>query len=332
VLSRPQSYRIDVPYHRQQTDFGCGDASLQMILDYYGVQVNQFSVMDVMRSTTHEGTLSLEIIRGAHFSALSSSMGRLYPDFKLRNGYPNQPIGLAAFWKDNYNWLNEVKDLIAQNVPVMVLVDFAVNGTHDGHFRVVVGYDDQAGTITTNDPWDRDGTPRYYTFSEADFLSTWKYRENDSPRPNPYFGVAIYPWQVNAKANIVSQTTSNTTVQISVVATYPCLGSFDCSAYQASNAIVELQFESDSYDYDTSPLQMTSGSSQSVYVGSFPTNTPYSTTFQVTCAGVCTGQLVSVTARGIVNGNIPSEFGDYYQSPAYNYIDVIGGSVELTLP
>jgi len=108
VLARPQSHRIVVPYHRQQTDFGCGDASLQMILDYYGVQANQFSLMDVMRSTAHEGkkiknilnnalaiwfkhltklnilgTLSLEIIRGAHFSALSSSMGRIYPDFKV---------------------------------------------------------------------------------------------------------------------------------------------------------------------------------------------------------------------------------------------------------
>lgn len=77
---------------------------------------------------------------------------------------------------------------------------------------------------------------------------------------------------------------------------------------------------------------MASGSSQSVYVSSFPTNTPYSTTFQVTCAGACTGQLVSVTAKGIVHGTIPSEFGDYYRSPAYNYIDVIGGTAHLTLP
>lgn len=57
ALSRPQKYRIDVPYHRQLTDFGCGDASLQMILDYYGVQANQFSIMDVMRSTMHEGKI-----------------------------------------------------------------------------------------------------------------------------------------------------------------------------------------------------------------------------------------------------------------------------------
>jgi len=83
---------------------------------------------------------------------------------------------------------------------------------------------------------------------------------------------------------------------------------------------------------DTSPLQMAPGASQSVYVGSFATNTPYSTNFQVTCAGVCTGQQVRVAAKGIVHGAIPNEFGDYYQSPAYNYIDVIGGSVEITLP
>jgi hypothetical protein len=33
---RPANVTLDVPYHRQFTDFSCGDASLEMVLDYYG--------------------------------------------------------------------------------------------------------------------------------------------------------------------------------------------------------------------------------------------------------------------------------------------------------
>ena len=34
--ARPSNVTLDVPYHRQFTDFSCGDASLEMVLDYYG--------------------------------------------------------------------------------------------------------------------------------------------------------------------------------------------------------------------------------------------------------------------------------------------------------
>jgi hypothetical protein len=52
------------------------------------------------------------LIRASHFSALSSSTGRLYPDFALKNGYPGHPIGLASFWHDSDQpWLEQVKVL-----------------------------------------------------------------------------------------------------------------------------------------------------------------------------------------------------------------------------
>ncbi len=42
VYGRPSSVLLDVPYHRQFTDFACGDASLEMVLDFYGkVNLNQ---------------------------------------------------------------------------------------------------------------------------------------------------------------------------------------------------------------------------------------------------------------------------------------------------
>jgi len=51
----PEAYLIpNVPYHRQLTDFTCGDASLEMLLNYYGPDVSQFSIVDAARTTSDE--------------------------------------------------------------------------------------------------------------------------------------------------------------------------------------------------------------------------------------------------------------------------------------
>jgi uncharacterized protein YvpB len=55
VDGRAKTRILDVPYFRQVTDFSCGDASLQMLLSYWGVNVSQYSLMDVMRTTIEEG-------------------------------------------------------------------------------------------------------------------------------------------------------------------------------------------------------------------------------------------------------------------------------------
>jgi len=54
----PVAYMIpDVPYHRQLTRFSCGAASLEMVLNYYGADVNQYSIMDVARTSVNVGGL-----------------------------------------------------------------------------------------------------------------------------------------------------------------------------------------------------------------------------------------------------------------------------------
>jgi hypothetical protein len=55
VYARPTSHILNVPYFRQATDFACGDASLQMLLAYWGIDVSQYSLIDVMRTTIAEG-------------------------------------------------------------------------------------------------------------------------------------------------------------------------------------------------------------------------------------------------------------------------------------
>jgi hypothetical protein len=59
-------------------------------------------------------------------------------DVMLREGeqgYPNRHVGLAAFYHDSQqDWLHELKELIAMDIPVIVLMHFLPNGTNDGFF------------------------------------------------------------------------------------------------------------------------------------------------------------------------------------------------------
>lgn len=47
----------NVPFHRQITEYSCGDASLEMLLHWSGMDVDQRAIMDVMRTSSYEGTL-----------------------------------------------------------------------------------------------------------------------------------------------------------------------------------------------------------------------------------------------------------------------------------
>lgn len=46
----------NVPYHRQITDYACGDASSEMVLHYWlSPDVDQRAIIDVLRTTTEDG-------------------------------------------------------------------------------------------------------------------------------------------------------------------------------------------------------------------------------------------------------------------------------------
>ncbi len=49
----------NVPYHRQVTEYSCGDASMQMLLHWSGADIDQRAIIDVMRTSPYEGTLRL---------------------------------------------------------------------------------------------------------------------------------------------------------------------------------------------------------------------------------------------------------------------------------
>jgi hypothetical protein len=53
---RPRSHFIrSVPFHRQVTEWSCGDGSLEMVLSYWAGDIDQRELIDVARTGSQEG-------------------------------------------------------------------------------------------------------------------------------------------------------------------------------------------------------------------------------------------------------------------------------------
>lgn len=198
-VARPKQHRVaNVPYWRQNTEFGCGDAAVQMALGRWGVEAAQERIANVMRTTTSEGTLSLDVARAAWFSPLSFPMGNVFPSLPASSGW-GRALGLLSGWRDDAAcWTAPLLDLVALDVPVVVLQHFDPLHVEpdDGHFRLVVGYDEHH--VVMLDPWDRDGWPRVLRWPFAQFCAAWNYTERQSPRSLPFFGAALWPLELRA--------------------------------------------------------------------------------------------------------------------------------------
>jgi len=343
--SIPEKYIIQtVPYHFQITDYGCGDASLEMVLNYFGPDINQLSIADVMRTSEEFGTLSVDIVRGGHFSPISSSVGIQFPNVSLSNGYLNTSFGLSSFWRDSDEfWLDSLKVLIANDVPVIILMHFAPNGTNDGHFRVVVGYDDINNQIIMNDPWNRDNNPPIAVWSYADFQNAWYYFEPASPRTRPYFGAVLMPWIIDSQ--VTKGSTANT-YNIDSTILYPCPQPFNCSQYPSQNVLISLQYDIQSLTIQSSSssLSPNSPSSMSFFFPSLNAGFAVEILWTIQCLiESCSGMELSIKATGIVMNTTPSTFccnstsenlknisSINYQQ--YSYTDIIGGQSFFQIP
>lgn len=99
AFARPPQMLLEVPYHRQETEYSCGAASLQMVLEYFlKVPVDQYAIMNVARTSPTFGTVSHDLARAAQFSAVSSAAAHTFPDSISVNGYQGRPIGFGSFF------------------------------------------------------------------------------------------------------------------------------------------------------------------------------------------------------------------------------------------
>ena len=317
----PARYFIkNVKQFNEVTGLNCGPASLESVFNYFGPDISQREIADVAR-TSSIGTYVFDIVRAAQFSYLSQAQGHFYPHDVPIAGYTQRRLGYAAFGHAQPTpWLDGLKALVAQDLPPILLMLYTPEPNSGGHYRVMVGYDDNLQQAYFIDPWGRDlnrfvnpdGT---VTWSYQDLITAWNYPEYGTD--NPFFAAVISPWQVSVSIDGVVQ--AGNTVKVTADVTYPCPAPFDCSQYPASNANVVLNLPAGMNVMTGAP---------SVDIGVLPANGHATTSWQVSIDHVNLGAALSVSASGEISGALPTAAwtGGEVVYPPYQFIDRIGGN------
>lgn len=140
--SAPSSYISGVPYDSQETNTWCGPATLQMVLGYYGVQKSQSEIAASVYNQDNKTTYT-------------NSM-QVYP----------QQLGFNSTMSTGS--IEALKQDIQNGIPTIVLQRVS-DSDSEGHYRVVVGYDDLEGVFITDDP----GQSANYNITYGDFVALW---------------------------------------------------------------------------------------------------------------------------------------------------------------
>ncbi|MCC6326193.1 MAG: C39 family peptidase [Candidatus Brocadia sp.] len=338
----PKAYLIaGVPHHKQITGLSCGPASLEILYDFWGEDIDQRAITDVTR-TSSIGTYTWDMMRAGYFSHLSRAQGRFFPSYAPKAGYPERPLGYVSFSHASDNlWWTDLKGLIARNIPVVLLMKYAPDDA-TGHYRIIVGYDEENGVVYFVDPWGRDlnkmtnpdGT---ITWSMTDFKDAWNYIGYGTDRP--YWGAVIMPWRVTI--HTTGEIAPGSILEVTAEITYPCLQPFDCSAYSAFNVSAEIILPPE--------ISLWQGASR-IDIGSFQAGEKVTVTWLVKLDEGGPDSSITVKATGFVSGAVPEaprmgektkphsnkgEGGDKKNNrncyPAYDYTDEIGVEEHLEL-
>jgi predicted double-glycine peptidase len=185
---------LKVPYFRQENEYACGAASLQMVLGYFNRFPTQSAIESVARTNPDEGTWSFGLMRGLAQSA--------------RSGSELTTFGLAPVRRDvnvssGLSW--NLIQLIDADIPVIVLQHFDPDiEDGDGHYRVAVGHSNDS--IFLLDPWDRDGQPHLISMNRSMFDLAWSIDESTdfaasrrrrSLPSSRFVGVFVAPLELN---------------------------------------------------------------------------------------------------------------------------------------
>lgn len=352
----PKAHKIaNVPYHRQTTGYACGDASFEMVAHYFGTDLNQHAIIDVVRTSDHEGTQSYDLIRGGHFSSLSSTPSQykvLFPEVAPQNGWnKDRKLGMASFGyrNDSECYINDVVRVISNDIPVIVLMKLNLQG--GGHYRVVIGYewDGKGYTMTLLDPWDRKNNTRTVKYDQDLFCNMWNHREPIKfpsnvnfekpavPMPNnvdyypAHFAAVMYPWKVTVehdfdpKYMVSEQNGSNIIVTANIE--YQCFKPF-CVPGQGpiADAVAILTYPAH--------MTLTQGDSSKIEIGAFApgdkTTIQWHMFVQDQDSISMEMESITVDAFGKIKASVPEMWYDKdVSSPAYDYEDIIGGTASV---
>ncbi len=258
------------------------------------------------------------MVRTGHFSYLSADNGSFFLHDAPASGFPERPVGYAIFnYSSNTFWWTDLKALVASNIPVVLLMKYAPNDD-TGHYRVIVGYDENKAEVYFMDPWDRDlgrmknpdGT---VIWNMTDFQYAWNYSKYRTA--HPYWGAVIMPWSLNLHTS--GRTTAGSILKVTADITYPCPRPFDCSAFPASDTTAELI--------------LPQGAHLEKYIGDLRAGESYTVTWNVQLNTDSAGSNITARAEGLVSGAVPDVIWPGVFYPAYNYADRIGGEANINI-
>jgi hypothetical protein len=313
-----------IDQHKQINGLGCGPASLEILFDFWGPDVDQKAIADVAR-TSSIGTYTWDIVRTGQFSYLSAAQGNFFPGAAPTAGFPPRRLGYASFsHSSDAFWWDDLKALIAADVPVVLLMKYSPDDPK-GHYRVIVGYDEYKGVVYFMDPWDRDlgkvtnpdGT---VTWTMSDFQTCWDYAGYGTA--NPHWGAIIVPWSVSLQTT--GGKAAGSVLKVTAVITYSCPRPFDYLSYPASDAYAEIRL----------PVGMhLQRGSVRVSVGNLLAGRSFVVSWVVHLDTDGTEATIAVSTGGRVSGAVPEANwrGNGVSYPPYNYADEIGGKAVIKL-
>jgi hypothetical protein len=222
----PPAYNIPgFPYHYQIEDWYCGPSSLQMVMNYYGEEIDQVTISDVADDVPGSGCGRDNMRRSAHFSGMSAAI-----QDPTMQGYPERQLGYAAMVNA---WVStpylRIKKLLSANYPLFVL-SWWDPGHNAGHYRVLKGYDDNLGVYVIHDPW--------YTapFWGPDLLMNQQFFMDDQWVYSNRWGMLVSPWILTpeAPARVAEGDTFAVELKVYYPGPRPFDGDFDCSGCAAT--------------------------------------------------------------------------------------------------
>lgn len=140
---------LDVPYFKQDTVYSCGVASLQMVLEFFGVFESEKKLAKEAHTNPENGTTYKWMI-----------------DVATKKGF--------YCYVNNESSLEEIGYFLEQKLPV--LVRFIEPSNNEDHYAIITGI--QKGQIIMNDPWNGAGFRMEY----HDFVERWHSEGNTSVR------------------------------------------------------------------------------------------------------------------------------------------------------
>ena len=178
-------YIKDIPMVDQGQKGYCLPAAVARIFALYGMEsVDQHALAAVCDSSSDKGTstlamenalseiskkfhVKLEILDGNDFDWLKDynkiARKKRVPELSLPNlaiAEPNILREARANKRQVKKWMNEIRKTIKNGVPVLWSVTLGIYPesvplpqTRGGHMRLIIGYDDVAGTILFSDTW-----------------------------------------------------------------------------------------------------------------------------------------------------------------------------------